>query len=99
MRSLHAARPILQLVTAQRDAYVAGFTLLAAMGRAEARDLNLFGGTLFEPGFSRPPASGPMLMEMNPALMPRGTIEFVPMPEEGRLPPTDRKSTRLNSSH
>src|SRR3546814_872276 len=63
-----------QLVTAQRDAYVAGFTLLAAMGRAEARDLNLFGGTLFEPGFSRPPASGPMLMEMNSALMPRGTI-------------------------
>src|SRR3546814_9630320 len=58
-----------QLVTAQRDAYVAGFTLLAAMGRAEARDLNLFGGTLFEPGFSRPPASGPMLMEMNSALM------------------------------
>lgn len=43
-----------QLVTAERDAYVAGFTLLAAMGRAEARDLNLFGGTLFEPGFSRP---------------------------------------------
>jgi len=40
-----------QLVTAERDAYVAGFTLLAAMGRAEARDLNLFGGTLFEPGF------------------------------------------------
>ena len=28
-----------QLVTAERDAYVAGFTLLAAMGRAEARDL------------------------------------------------------------
>ena len=40
-----------QLVTAERDAYVAGFTLRAAMGRAEARDLNLFGGTLFEPGF------------------------------------------------
>lgn len=38
-----------QLVTARRDAYVAGFALLAAMGRAEARYLNLFGGTLFEP--------------------------------------------------
>src|SRR3546814_6567965 len=37
-----------QLVTAERDAYVAGFTLLAAMGRAEARDLNLFGGTLLD---------------------------------------------------
>jgi len=30
-----------QLVTAQRNAYVAGFTLLAAMGKAEARDLGL----------------------------------------------------------
>jgi len=38
-----------QLVTAQRDAYVAGFALLAAMGRAEARDLGLFGGELFAP--------------------------------------------------
>ncbi|MDJ0978495.1 MAG: TolC family outer membrane protein [Erythrobacter sp.] len=39
-----------QLVTARRDAYVAGFTLLAAMGRAEARDLNLdTGGPLYDP--------------------------------------------------
>jgi outer membrane protein len=30
-----------QLVTARRNAYVAGFNLLALMGRAEARDLNL----------------------------------------------------------
>ncbi|TCM18560.1 outer membrane protein [Novosphingobium sp. PhB165] len=37
------------LVTAQRNAYVAGFTLLAAMGRAEARDLNLDGGVLYDP--------------------------------------------------
>ena len=29
-----------QLVTARRNAYVAGFNLLALMGRAEARDLN-----------------------------------------------------------
>lgn len=39
-----------QLVTARRNSYVAGFTLLAAMGRAEARDLNLdTGGPLYEP--------------------------------------------------
>lgn len=38
-----------QLVTARRDAYVAGFSLLAAMGRAEADDLGLFGGELFQP--------------------------------------------------
>ncbi len=37
------------LVTARRNAYVAGFTLLAAMGRAEARDLNLDGGLLYDP--------------------------------------------------
>ena len=38
-----------QLVTARRNAYVAGFTLLAAMGRAEARDLGLEGGPLYDP--------------------------------------------------
>jgi outer membrane protein len=37
-------------VTAERDAYVAGFQLLAAMGRAEANDLNLDGGPLYDPG-------------------------------------------------
>ncbi len=38
-----------QLVTARRNAYVAGFTLLAAMGRAEARDLGLENGALYDP--------------------------------------------------
>jgi outer membrane protein len=38
-----------QLVAARRNAYVAGFTLLAAMGKAEARDLGLEGGTLYDP--------------------------------------------------
>ena len=39
-----------QLVTARRNAYVAGFTLLAAMGRAEARDLGLEDqGALYDP--------------------------------------------------
>ncbi|QTD56865.1 TolC family outer membrane protein [Parasphingorhabdus cellanae] len=38
-----------QLVTARRNSYVAGFTLLAAMGRAEARDLGLDGGPLYDP--------------------------------------------------
>jgi outer membrane protein len=37
------------LVTAQRDAYVAGFALLAAMGKAEAKDLGLDGGALYDP--------------------------------------------------
>ena len=41
-----------QLVTARRDAYVAGFALLAAMGRAEASDLELdtaATGPLYDP--------------------------------------------------
>jgi outer membrane protein len=39
-----------QLVTARRNAYVAGFNLLALMGRAEARDLNLdTGSPLYDP--------------------------------------------------
>jgi outer membrane protein len=38
-----------QLVTARRDAYVAGFALLAALGRAEARSLGLDGGPLYDP--------------------------------------------------
>lgn len=39
-----------QLVTARRNAYVAGFSLLAAMGQAEARHLNLeTQGPLYDP--------------------------------------------------
>ena len=37
------------LVTAKRDAYVAGFQLLNAMGQADARDLGLDGGPLYDP--------------------------------------------------
>ncbi len=43
-------RAQVQLVTAQRNAYVAGFSLLAAMGKAEARDLGLGQlGPLYDP--------------------------------------------------
>lgn len=38
-----------QLVTARRDAYVAGFDLLNSMGQAEAEDLNLDDGPLYDP--------------------------------------------------
>ena len=37
------------LVTARREAYVAGFQLLNAMGQAEADDLGLDGGPLYDP--------------------------------------------------
>ena len=38
-----------QLATAKRNGYVAGFSLLAAMGRAGAKDLGLDGGPLYDP--------------------------------------------------
>ena len=37
------------LVTAKRDAYVAGFELLNVMGQANAQDLGLDGGPLYDP--------------------------------------------------
>ncbi|AUW60324.1 hypothetical protein C1T17_14185 [Sphingobium sp. SCG-1] len=38
-----------ELVSAQRNAYVAGFSLLASMGHAEADDLGLDAGVLYDP--------------------------------------------------
>ncbi len=38
-----------QLVSARRNAYVAAFSVLAAMGHAEARDLGLESGALYDP--------------------------------------------------
>ena len=38
-----------ELVAANRQSYVAGFSLLNAMGQAEARDLGLEGGPLYDP--------------------------------------------------
>lgn len=42
-------RAQVQLVAARRNAYVAGFNLIAAMGKADAGDLGLDGGTLYDP--------------------------------------------------
>ena len=47
-----------QLATSRRNAYVAAFTLIAAMGNAEARDLNFDGVTLYDPGINARAASG-----------------------------------------
>lgn len=50
---LNAEQELLQsevaLVTARRDAYVAGFRLLNAMGQADVADLNLDGGYIYDP--------------------------------------------------
>lgn len=47
-----------QLVIARRNAYVAGFTLLATMGKAEARDLDLDNVMLYDPKVNADRASG-----------------------------------------
>lgn len=80
-----------QLVTARRDAYVAGFALRAAMGRAEAKDLGLFGGSLYDPtlDYSRVPnrASnyGP---RADPSI--ENEPESRPTPQSGKSPRTDQ---------
>jgi len=49
------------LVSARRDAYVAGFNLLVAMGKAEARNLNLDAGPLYDPTINYRRAHGSYL--------------------------------------
>lgn len=62
------------LVTAQRDAYVAGFALLAAMGQAEARDLGLEGGALYDPLKNYNRVKGKWSdWDVDPAYKPTGT--------------------------
>ncbi|HEX7695553.1 MAG TPA: TolC family protein, partial [Sphingomonas sp.] len=62
------------LVTAQRDAYVAGFALLAAMGQAEARDLGLDGGALYDPLTNYNRVKGKWNdWDMDPSYQPTGT--------------------------
>ena len=41
-----------QLVSAERNAYVAAFTLIAAMGHAEARDLGLDPSSIYDPNIN-----------------------------------------------
>ena len=62
------------LVTAVRDNYVAGFQLLNAMGQAEAQDLGLDGGPLYDPlGNYRRVANDWNDWSSDPAPMPRTT--------------------------
>jgi outer membrane protein len=91
-----------QLVTARRNAYVAGFQLLAAMGRAEARDLGLVEeGLLYDPVANYDRVAGkwfdwdddpdPVVTTTSTAALPPATAEVpaeaVPqMDETGNIP-------------
>ncbi len=60
------------LVTARRDAYVAGFQLLNVMGMAEAEDLNLDGGPLYDPQDQLQPLCGQLVRLGRRAADPSG---------------------------
>jgi outer membrane protein len=71
-----------QLVTARRNAYVAGFNLLALMGKAEARDLNLdTGGPLYDPTINSERVSSKMWdwdRDPEPASKSTRTVDIPP---------------------
>ncbi len=67
------------LVSARRNAYVAGFQLLNAMGQAEARDLGLEGGPLYDPlGNYRRVAGGINDWASDPRHVPVATRTLTP---------------------
>jgi len=78
------------LVTAKRDAYVAGFQLLNAMGQAQAQDLGLDGGPLYDPlGNYRRVANNWSDWASDPAHVPASTRTVSPqeMPPNPILDP------------
>lgn len=76
-----------RLVTARRNAYVAGFALLAAMGRAEARDLGLEGGALYDPALNYRRVRGKWRdWDDDPAPIARSTRTAGTAAQDGRVP-------------
>ena len=76
-----------QFVTARRNAYVAGFSLLAAMGRAEARDLNLDGGILYDPDVNYERVKGKIFdWENDPAPVAQSTRTVDTPQQDGEIP-------------
>ena len=80
------------LVSAKRDAYVAGFQLLNAMGQAEAQDLGLDGGPLYDPlGNYRRVANNWNDWASDPAHVPAATRTVSPQ----EMPPTPVVTPRI----
>jgi outer membrane protein len=76
------------LVTARRDEYVAGFQLLNAMGQAEAEDLGLEGGPLYDPlGNYRRVAGNISDWATDPKRRAVSTRTVTPEESEGVTPP------------
>jgi outer membrane protein len=75
-----------QLATAERNGYVAGFNLLAAIGKAEARDLGLDGGALYEPEANYKRVSGNIFdWASDPAPKQQSTRTVDSKPQDGSV--------------
>ena len=87
----------MQLVTARRNAYVAGFSLLAAMGRAEARDLGLGDeGPLYDPAENYERVRGIIwdwASDPDPVTQSTRTVD-IPAPD-AEIPPEQRIGPEL----
>lgn len=99
---LDAEQELLQarvrLVTARRNAYVAGFSLLAAMGKAEARDLNLEGGTLYDPEVNYKRVRGKLFdwdTDPAPAAISTRTVD-TPV-QDGEIPTDESQTGEVNA--
>lgn len=79
------------LVTARRNAYVAGFTLLAAMGLAEARDLSLdVTGPLYDPTINYERVRGKFFdFDDDPAPVPQASRTVDVPPADILIGPVD----------
>jgi outer membrane protein len=98
---LNAEQELLQarvrLVTAQRNAYVAGFALLAAMGKAEAQDLGLDGGPLYDPDTHYKRVRGKWFdWDDDPAPTPQSTRTVDTPAQDGEIHGTE--STTIQST-
>jgi outer membrane protein len=81
-------RAQVQLVTARRNAYVAGFSLLAAMGKAEAEDLGLEAGPLYDPEVNYRRVKGKIWdWAMDPDPKPQATRTVDTPPQDASIPP------------
>jgi outer membrane protein len=77
-----------KLVTARRNAYVAGFNLLAAMGKAEAQDLGLDGGVLYDPDTNYNRVKGAIWdWSQDPDPRPVSTRTVDTPAQDGSIPP------------
>ena len=81
-------RAQVQLVTARRNAYVAGFTLLAAMGKAEAKDLGLDAGPLYDPEVNYKRVKGKIWdWSFDPDPVAQATRTVDTPPQDASIPP------------